>query len=422
MGSPALNTTLARRFPQVAGLRCVLCSALYSLDEVRYTCPACGPVGTLDVVYHAPEDRRPPAPGTSPYTDPRFVPIAADTPLPTQTIPLSIGGTPHYPRSATLPFAIKDDGRNPTASFKDRASAMVVHHGLTMGVPVIATASTGNAAAALAGICAAVQGPRAVIFVPASAPQAKIAQLLIYGARVILVDGTYDQAFDLCWEACETFGWYNRSTGINPFTSEGKKTVSWEIAFSPVGLPDVIMTSVGDGSIIASVYKGFSDLKQLGWIDRIPRLIGVQSSGSDALTHAWQNGLDAREMIPRPAETVADSISAALPRDRAKALRAVRETEGAFMCVSDAEILAAIPSLARSSGIFAEPAAAASYAGWQAARRAGWLDSSEHILLLLTGSGLKDVARAMQAVQQADKLQPIAPTLAAVREVMDDAR
>jgi threonine synthase len=414
--------TLAERIPQVSGLRCVLCGKLYSLDEVVYVCPDCGQVGTLDVEMNPAvlwPDRSDPSPKADLWQDERFLPLALDMPYPSQIIPLKIGSTPYYHRE-DLAFDVKDDGRNPTGSFKDRASAMVVHHALTIGAPVVATASTGNAAAALAGICASLGKDKvqAVIFVPASAPQAKIAQLLVYGAQVILVDGPYDTAFDLCWEACEKFGWYNRSTGINPFTSEGKKTVSWEITFSGYDLPDAICVSVGDGSIISGLYKGFWDLKALGWVERIPRLIGVQSEGSRALVDAWEHGLDAREMTPQPAQTLADSISASLPRDRAKALRAVRDSSGAFVAVPDEVILAAIPILAQATGVFAEPAGAAAFAGYQSAIQAGLLDSNERVLILNTGSGLKDIAGAMKSVSGKD-LKPVEPTLQAVQKIVE---
>jgi threonine synthase len=367
------------------------------------------------VVWPTRQDPHTPKPEV--WQEERFLPLAQDMPPFSQTIPLKIGGTPYYPAREGQPFAIKDDGRNPTGSFKDRASAMFTHHALTLGVKVVATASTGNAAAALAGMCAVAKGVQAVVFLPANAPPAKIAQLLVYGAKVLPIAGTYDQAFDLCWEVCERYGWYNRSTGINPFTSEGKKTIAWEIAFSGHPLPDAILVSVGDGSIINGLYKGFSDLKKLGWVERIPRLIGVQAEGSRALVDAWERGLDPREMRPQPAHTLADSISASLPRDRAKALRAVRQSGGAFVAVTDTEILAAIPALAQASGVFAEPAGAAAYAGWCQAVKQGYLAPEENVLILNTGNGLKDIRGAMQAVG-AESLTPVAATLEAVEKAL----
>jgi threonine synthase len=266
---------------------------------------------------------------------------------------------------------------------------------------VVTTASTGNAAAALSGICATVGMPN-VIFVPATAPEGKVAQLLSYGSIVLLVEGTYGAAFDLCLEAADANGWYNRNTGYNPYMSEGKKTVSYEIA-EQLGweAPDVVAVGVGDGCIIGGIYKGFFDLVQLGWIDRMPRLIGVQSTGSDYLTQAWENGEDVLAKEPIDADTVADSISAELPRDRLKAMRAVRESGGAFVAVPDEEILAAIPEMARNSGVFGEPAGAAAWAGLQAAAERGLVDAGDRAVVLNTGSGLKDVASAMRAAAEA---------------------
>jgi threonine synthase len=257
---------------------------------------------------------------------------------------------------------------------------------------------------------------QAIIFVPATAPEAKIAQLLVYGATVLLVEDTYDVAFDLCYELSQSEGWYCRNTGINPFTTEGKKTVAYEIA-EQLGwqMPDVVVVSVGDGSIIGGVHKGFWELVQLGWIERIPRLIGVQAAGSSALVHAWENDLSAAEMGPRPADTIADSISAGLPRDRAKALRAVRETEGAFIAVEDSAIVNAIPRLARSTGVFAEPAAAAVYAGLESAVQSKIVGPDENVVLLITGNGLKDVKRAQESV--AGGLR-VPPDVAAIRRIL----
>jgi threonine synthase len=332
---------------------------------------------------------------------------------------------------------VKDDGVNPTASFKDRASAIAVVKAREAGAEIVTTASTGNAAAALAGLAASV-GLQAVIFVPKTAPPAKIAQHLIYGARVLLVDGTYDDAFELTLKVAKEFGWYNRNTAYNPYMSEGKKTAAYEICeqltvgarhpfpgsgfsntpspdASPLQAPDRIFVPVGDGCIIGGIHKGLKDLLALGWIDAMPKIMGIQAAGSSALVDAWERGLQGWEMTPQPAETIADSISAGLPRDRNKALAAVRETGGAYLRVSDQEILDAIPVIARNTGVFSEPAAAAAYAGLAKAVEKGMIDPDERIVVLLTGSGLKDINSAMKTVTQ----PPIvAPTLEAVKAVM----
>jgi threonine synthase len=283
---------------------------------------------------------------------------------------------------------------------------------------VITTASTGNAAAALAGLCASV-GRKSVIFVPASAPQAKLAQLLAFGAEVVLVQGSYDQAVTLCLDAARAYGWYNRTTGFNPYMTEGKKTVAYEICEQlDWRTPERVFVSVGDGCIIGSLHKGFADLLALGWIEKMPRLMGVQAEGSNYLFEAWQKG---QEVLNKPAivaQTVADSIGAGLPRDRLKAMAAVNESEGAFIQVSDAEILAAILPLAAKAGVFAEPAAAAAYAGLVKAVQSGAVAAGERIVVLSTGSGLKDVAGAMRAVAQRG-IAPhrVAPDLEALKQI-----
>lgn len=413
----------------VTGLRCVICQAVYQPDEVRYICPKHGQEGILDVEYDyraiqdewtAQNFRWGETKRSDMFAYRALLPVRAETPAP----PLLVGATPLYdaPRlAAELGISsvwIKDDGRNPTASLKDRASAIAVMKAQEVGADIITTASTGNAAAALAGLAASV-GQTAVIFVPASAPPAKIAQLLVYGATVMLVEGSYDDAFDLCLEASETFGWYCRNTAYNPYMAEGKKTVTFELyeqlttPHSP--LPDFIFVSVGDGCIISGVYKGLSDLAALGLLAKMPRLMAVQAAGSAYLYDAWHNNEDVLTKAPITVETMADSIGAGLPRDRIKAMTAVRQTNGAFIKVSDGEILAAIPALAQGCGVFAEPAAAAAYAGLKKAVADGQIDSTARVAVLVTGNGLKDVGAAMKSAGQATRIKP---NLTAVKQAL----
>jgi len=424
----------------VLGLRCLLCGAEYAVGEVDYVCPEHGVDGILDVVY----DYQAIAQRVDPkrlarssdrsmwrYLDLLPVDAAVAESTVRGTTLESVGWTPLVPAprlAAELDLEhlwVKDDGREPTASFKDRASAIAVIKARELDYPVVTTASTGNAAAALAGLCAAV-AQRNVIFCPRSAPEAKIAQLLAYGAQVLLVDGSYDQAFDLCLEAAPAFGWYNRNTGYNPYMSEGKKTVAFELCeqlgegdhAGGEGLlvpPDVVFVPVGDGCIIGGVYKGFTDLLELGWIERLPRLIGVQATDASPLVEAWDHGLEGWQMEPAVVHSIADSIVAGLPRDRLKALRAVRESGGAFLRVTDDEILAAIPALAQGCGVFAEPAAAAAYAGLVKGVRRGWVRPDERVVVLATGSGLKDVSAATRALPSPSI---VAPRLADVRETL----
>ncbi len=415
----------------ILGLKCTICGQAYHTDEAAYVCPHHGDDGILDVVYdyaliarHISRDSLAGDPSASIW---RYLPLLpVDTEgarrLAEGTSLDSVGWTPLYPAprlAAPLGLKhlwVKDDGRQPTASFKDRASAIAVVKTRELGYDVVTTASTGNAAAALSGLCAAVQQPN-VIFVPRTAPEAKVAQLLAYGSTVLLVDGTYDQAFELCLEAARTFGWYNRNTAYNPYMSEGKKTAAYEVC-EQLGwqAPDAILIPVGDGCIIGGVHKGLRDMLALGWIDHVPRLIGVQAAGSAPLVDAWERGLEGWEMKPVEAHSIADSIVAGLPRDRIKALRAVRETGGAFIRVDDEEILAAIPALAQGCGVFAEPAAAAAYAGLVEAVTQGLVQPDERIVVLATGSGLKDVASAMKAVPKQPAV--VEPTLAAVQKAL----
>lgn len=411
----------------VKSLKCLLCGAEYVPAEVRYVCPKHGNEGILDVQYDYGQIGGPFArkeiedsEDYSIWRYKRLLPVEEDSPVP----PLQVGWTPLYPAPRLAEALglrhlwVKDDGRQPTASFKDRASAIAVVKAQEAGAEIITTASTGNAAAALAGLCASVNQPN-VIFVPATAPEAKIAQLLVYGSTVLLVEGTYDDAFELCLEAAHEFGWYNRNTGYNPYMTEGKKTASYEICEQlNWDAPDRIFVSVGDGCIIGGLHKGLKDLLTLGWINRMPRLMGVQADGSAAMYYAWKSGIDPMDMTPIEAHTIADSISAGLPRDRVKAMRAVRETGGAYIAVSDEEILQAISTLARGCGVFAEPAGAAAYAGLVKAVAEGQVNPDERIVVLVTGSGLKDIRSAMKSVGEPLR---VAPALDAVRDALGSA-
>jgi threonine synthase len=391
----------------VSGLACVICDAVYPADYDGYVCTLHGNEGILDVRYDYERiadvittESLARNPDRTMWRYRPLMPVTPDAPVP----PLTVGGTPMYnavplaEQAGVAQVWVKDEGRQPTASLKDRASAMAVVKANERGADVVTTASTGNAAAALSGLAASV-GQRNVIFVPASAPEAKVAQLLAYGSTVALVNGSYSDAFDLCMEASLEYGWYNRNTGYNPYMTEGKKTAGLEILedldWNP---PDAIFVSVGDGSIIGGIHKAMKDAMALGWIGQSPRIFGIQAAGSDFLVQAFESGEDVLTKAPISANTVADSISADLPRDRIKAMAAVTETGGSYLRVQDDEILAAIPALARGSGVFAEPAGAAPYAGLLAAVDRGLVDQSDRVVLLATGSGLKDVGSAMKAV------------------------
>jgi len=412
--------------PKFSHYQCSLCGATYGPDEVTYTCPKDG--GNLNVIldYDALKAKFSPdkfmdLPEASLWRYLNLLPVEDPGGLGT---PLRRAGwTPVYQptrlaeKLGLQQLWVKDESPNPTASFKDRASAIVVARARQIGAEVTVAASTGNAGAALAGMAAAV-GSKAVIFAPRTAPPAKIAQLIVFGAQVLLVDGTYDQAFDLSIEATENFGWYNRNTGFNPFTAEGKKTAGFEIWEQVIrrlpedSKPLTVFIPVGDGNIISGVHKGFKDLKALGWLPQMPRIIGVQSEGSAAIANTFNQGDE--EIKAVSASTLADSISVDLPRDGVRAVRAARETGGTYLIVPDQAILNAIAELGKV-GIFAEPAAATAYAGLVKAVNEGVVTPEDPVLVLSTGSGLKDVKAAMQAVTEAPIIEP---TLAAVKKVL----
>ncbi|MEN8242607.1 MAG: threonine synthase [Chloroflexota bacterium] len=410
---------------KAVGYRCSVCGHQFDLDEVTYLCPH--DQGVLDVILDFPAIKQSIKPediqaskDTSMW---RYLPLLPVSDPGYQATPLrSVGWTPVF-KSDRLAAQIgletlwlKDESGNPSASFKDRASALLIARAAEIGAEVIVTASTGNAGAALAGMAAAA-GQKAVIFAPKTAPPAKIAQLLVYGSQVILVDGVYDDAVELAVQAAEEFGWYCRNTGYNPFTAEGKKTAGFEIweqviEAESLDQPLSVFVSVGDGNIISGVHKGFKDLHELGWLKHMPRIFGVQSTGSAAIANAFNSGSE--EIKAVAADTMADSISVDMPSDGLRALRAATQTGGAYLTVEDHQITAAIASLGKV-GIFSEPAAATAFAGVAQAADQGLIKSSDPALVLLTGSGLKDVKAAMQAVGEAPVVKP---DLSAVKSLL----
>ncbi len=399
------------------GYTCSLCGTQYGPQEVQYVCPKDGGNLNVNLDYAAIKQNCSIEELTSSidYSLWRYLPLLpVDDPGGIGTPLRSAGWTPIYhspiltKRTGLRHLWVKDESRNPTASFKDRASAVVVARSCEINAEVVVTASTGNAGAALAGMAAAV-GQKAVIFAPKTAPPAKIAQLLVYGAQVILVDGNYDQAFDLSIKASQNFGWYCRNTGYNPFTLEGKKTAAfeiWEQLLRSIGTfarPPAVFVSVGDGNIISGIHKGFKDLYALGWLDQMPRLFGVQAEGSAAIANAVRAHTE--EIHPVTSQTIADSICVDQPRDGVRAVRAIHQTGGDCLVVSDNAILQSLAELGRA-GIFAEPAGATAYAGLLKAMDQGLVSPEDAVVVLNTGSGLKDTRAAMLAVKAAPTIEP----------------
>ena len=380
--------------------QCVQCGKTYPAAPDLTTC-TCG--GVLEIVYDydyiktrltreklaARQDR-------TMWRYRELLPVEEDTP-PT---PLRVGGSPLYeePRLAEMlglkKLWVKDDGQNPTGALKDRASAMAVAKAWEAGAQVIACSSTGNAASSLAGNAAAA-GLKTYIFVPSRAPKGKVAQLMTFGATVISVQGSYEETFELSRQAIDRWGWYNRNAAINPYLSEGKKTVAYEILEQlSWQVPDYIAISVGDGCTIAGLWKGLKDLYAIGLIDRLPRLISAQAEGCCPINRAVAEGGDWK---PMEENTFADSIAVGVPRNGEKALAAIRESGGLAVNVSDREIMEAQQLLGRTCGVFGEPAGVTGTAGVKKLCEQGLLGEDDTVVSVVTGNGLKDVANAIRA-------------------------
>ena len=389
--------------------KCTKCGREYEALPGITTC-ACG--GILDIEYHYDYIKsvfsRESLARCGDYSMWRyrpFLPVEPDSP-PT---PLRVGWSPLY-RADALARAlglhtlyIKDDGQNPTASLKDRASAMAVVKAREAGADTIACSSTGNAASSLAGNAAAA-GFKTYIFVPSRAPKGKVAQLMIFGATVISVDGSYEDTFELSKAAIDKWGWYNRNAAINPYLSEGKKTVTLEIMEQlHWQVPDYIALSVGDGCTIAGAWKGLKDLYAAGFIDRLPKLISVQAEGCCPLNRAIATG---EPWTPMEENTLADSIAVGVPRNADKALAAIRESQGVVVIVSDEEILAAMRLLGRTCGVFGEPAGVTGTAGVRKALELSLIDPDSSVVSVVTGNGLKDTANGIRAAGEPMLVKP----------------
>src|SRR6056297_628154 len=388
----------------VTGLHCIKCGREYEADPERYLCDDCED-GILDVDYDyqkiKAEWSKEALKANPDQRIWRFEPLLPIKPE-TEKPKLAVGNTPVYNSPALAAefgikeLIIKDDGLNPTASLKDRASAMAVVKAQEAGSKTVACSSTGNAASSLAGNIASMGGRmKAVIFVPDRAPAGKLSQLLIYGADVVSVKGSYEEAFYLSAEAIKKWGWYNRNAAINSYLVEGKKTVSLEMAEQlNWDMPDWVVFSVGDGCTIAGAWKGLYDLKQIGFIDKVPKLLGVQAEGCAPITEAFRSGKD---LEVTGENTLADSIAVGKPRNYKKAIDGIKASKGDMINVSDDEILEMMKVLGRTTGVFGEPAGVAGLAGLKKMVKKGKIKKEESVVSVITGNGLKDVENAVRA-------------------------
>ena len=375
---------------------CSDCGKVFMTEELMYQCPECSrmndgssfPKGNLivelsDEVLEAARNKEHVTPDDFypyPSEDKEIYPIGI-TPL---MKPARIAE-----RLALPGLRFKLDSQLISGSFKDRASYEVALQAKALGEKRIVLASTGNAGAAMSAVGAAM-GLDIILFVPASAPINKLMQSVLYGAHVVPVKGTYDDAFALSIEYTKLFGGINRNTAYNPMTIEGKKSISIEL-FEQMGrnVPEAVYVPVGDGCIIAGVAKGFTDLMKAGLIDRMPKLIAAQSESSDAISRAIRND----DFSPVSATTRADSISVDLPANGRMAADYVKKSGGWAVTVSDERILDSQLELTRESGVLAEPAAATAFAALEADRDhlVSVLGENASVVVLLTGSGFKDM-------------------------------
>lgn len=404
----------------MTGYQCFACSEKQAVNFRGFLCPSCG--GNLDITYDYGEAVTGIDEGFRNGSGDLFR-FSALLPLkqPRPHFPLRVGGTPLY---AVRPLQkmggmsglyLKDETLNPSASLKDRASAVAIARAQDVGADVVAVASTGNAGSSLACLAAAT-GISSVVFVPASAPVAKLTQMLAFGAHVLAVRGNYDDAYDLCQAASDEFGWFNRSTGYNAFTREGKKTCAFEIWQDLGGrAPDRVLVSSGDGNTLSAIWKGWCDLKAVGLIDSLPKIDCVQSQASDAINRTVRQirssgevnvDWSSLEVSEVSASTLADSISVDRPRDGLAAVKAVIQSGGEIVTVSDHDILSAIADMARATGVFAEPAAAAPWAGLKQLIREQRVDRDELVICIVSGSGLKDIAHAKTVAGEPKIIEP----------------
>ncbi|MBT4440049.1 MAG: threonine synthase [Elusimicrobiaceae bacterium] len=399
---------------KILSLQCINCGKEHKLSDTRYLCTACA--GNLEITYDYKLIKKrldyDDLEKNTTYDMWRYIdilPVDDNKDLP----PVKVGWTPLYEaedlakKLGIANLFIKDEGRNPTGSIKDRGSAVVVARALELNEKVISTASNGNASDSLACLTANLH-METVIFMPKTVPYPKLVQLLVFGAHVVLVDGSYDDAFELNVKATEKYGWYTRAAGYNPFVREGKKTCAFEICEQlEWEAPDKVIVSVGDGSVFSGLWKGFVDFNKLGIIEKMPQMIAVQPEGSAALKKAFDNGGKVEHI---KAKTIADTLAVNYPRDAQMALQALDESGGFVTTVKDNEIIEAISELAKGTNVFAEPAGAVPYAALKNLVKEGKIKSDESVVLVVTGYGLKDIDTAIKSVKQ-EHPKTIKPTL-----------
>lgn len=377
-------------FREGVRLRCVTCGSLFPPNPRFFTCRSCG--GLLEVV--TPVDSgfewgrvRARRFGVWRYRE--LLPLAEWV----NPVSLGEGGTPlvRVDRAADPHVFVKFEGSNPTGSFKDRGMTVGVTIAKGLGVEGVVVASTGNTAASAAAY-AARAGLRCLVYLPrGGVARGKLAQALLHGAEVVEVEGFFDDALELVLEEYveRSYSKLYPLNSVNPWRLEGQKTLAFELVDELGNTPDVVVVPVGNAGNISAIWKGFRELRDLGVISGTPRMIGVQATGAAPLAKTWSTGSRELQVVEEP-RTIASAIRIGRPVNWVKALKAVEESRGALLTVSDEEILEAIKMLARLEGLGVEPSSAASLAGYLKALEEGLVDRGETVVLVATGHALKD--------------------------------
>ena len=395
-------------------LVCVHCGAEYPPDAIVYNCEKCGHLLAVKydlddiTVTHEELQKRP----ISVWRYKEFLPVRIEP------VSLQEGGTPLYhlkrlgEELGLKNLYAKHEGMNPSGSFKDRGMTLGVSMAKQLGKNIVACASTGNTSASMA-VYAAKAGMPAVVLLPAGhVALGKVAQALMHGAKVISIRGNFDRALEMVHELCVSHGIYLLNS-INPYRLEGQKTIGFEAVDQLGCVPDRFVLPVGNAGNISAVYKGLCEWKDIGYIDSLPKMTGIQAAGSMPIVNAVKNNLPVVEVEQNP-ETVASAIRIGAPVNAEKAIRAIRETGGTAESVTDEEILAMQRDLARKGGIGVEPASAASVAGIKKMAEQGLLDKDEKIVCVVTGHLLKDPETVIKQCAPPIEIDPTIEALLSV--------
>jgi len=381
---------------------CINCKTTYGIDEIVYFCNKCGDILEIKVDFsELTETLKTSDWKTKPLSVWRYRPLMPIHET-TKLVTLGEGGTGLH-RSQGLGneldlknLYIKNEGENPTGSFKDRGMTVGVTKAVELGVRHVICASTGNTSASLAAY-AARAGIKCTVLIPSGKiAYGKLSQAMIHGAKVLQVKGNFDQALEFVFKIAEKHKDIYLLNSINPFRIEGQKSLGYEICEQLNNeAPDRIIIPVGNAGNISAVWKGFTEFYKLGYIKKLPKMTGIQASGSAPIAQAIKNNSDKIIPVENP-ETIATAIRIGAPVSWKKAVNAIHESKGTAETVTDDEILDAQKTLARIEGIFVEPASASSIAGLKKLVKNGVIGKDERVVCITTGHGLKDPDTAIK--------------------------